>query len=143
MSWGIETPEILIDKSINKSNWMDAFNHAYHLAFKEKDQVKSRLIKKGTLGELKDHNYNNEIAEWVLQEERSVRILDLDQGLSTTASPIHHHTNNVSGINAPYYSAYKSFIGWDINTPYYNVLMLWLMTAIAWGILRFKPLNKH
>ena len=143
LSWGIETPEILIDKSINKSNWMDAFNQAYHSAFKEKDQVKSHLIKKGTLGKLKDYNFNNEIAEWVLQEERSVRILDLDQGLSATASPIHHHTNHVSGINAPYYSAYKSFLGWDINTPYYNVLMLWLMTAIAWGFLRFNPLNKH
>ena len=137
-AWSIAVPQ---DGQENESEWKDAFNSAYHKAFKAKDQVKARLIEKGALRVLKEDNYNNEIAEWVLQEDRSVRILDLEQGLSPTSSPIHHHTRDVAGWNAPYYSASKRVLGNDMKTPFYNVLVLWLMTAIAWGILRFKPVH--
>ena len=138
--WSIAVPA---EGKENEVEWKTAFNTAYHKAFKAKDQVKARLIEKGVLRELKDDNYNNEIASWVLQEDRSVRILDLEQGLSSTSSPIHHHTQNVTGWNAPYYSASKGILGKDMKTPFYNVFVLWLMTAIAWGVLRFSsPSNK-
>ena len=140
-AWSIAVPQ---DGQENESEWKAAFNSAYHKAFKAKDQVKARLIEKGALRVLKEDNYNNEIAEWVLQEDRSVRILDLEQGLSPTSSPIHHHTRDVAGWNAPYYSASKRVLGNDMKTPFYNVLVLWLMTAIAWGILRFaRPLRRR
>jgi hypothetical protein len=137
-AWSIEVPK---EGPENESDWKAAYNIAYHKAFTAKDEVKARLIDKGVLRQLKEDNYNNEIAEWVLQEDRSVRILDLEQGLSPAASPIHHHTRDVSGWNAPYYSASKKALGQDMKTPFYNVLVLWLMTAIAWCVLRFKPFN--
>jgi hypothetical protein len=137
-AWSIAVP---LEGPENESKWHAAFNSVYHKAFRAKDQVKSRLMEKGVLRVLKENNYNNEIAEWVLQEDRSVRILDLEQGLSPTSSPIHHHTHDVSGWNAPYYSASKRVLGKDMKTPFYNVFMLWLMTAIAWGILRLKRVH--
>ncbi len=121
--------------------WKDAFNTAYHQAFRGKDEMKAMLLDQESLKLLKEKNHNNEIAEWVLQEERTVRIVNLEQGLSPTSSPIHHHTHDVSGWNAPYYSASKSLLGENVRTPLYNVFCLWLMTAIAWVILRCKRMQ--
>ena len=100
------------------------------------------LINQGELGELRDRYRNDEIVEWVLQEERSVRILDLDAGFMPTASPIHHHTRNVHGFYAPYFSPSKNLAGIKMSTLYYNVFVLWLMTALAWAFLRWMPFGK-
>ena len=121
--------------------WKDAFNTAYHQAFRGKDKMKAKLLDQESLKVLKEKNHNNEIAEWVLQEERTVRIVNLEQGLSPTSSPIHHHTHDVSGWNAPYYSASKRLLGKNVRTPLYNVFCLWLMTAIAWVMLRCRRMQ--
>ena len=75
--WGLKPPTKGVE---NRKLWDLAFRKAYQSAFKEKDARKRTLINKGELGELRDQYRNDEIAEWVLQEERSVRILDLDAG---------------------------------------------------------------
>ena len=140
MGWSIDVP---IEGPENESSWKSAFNGAYHNAFQAKDDIKARLINEGILKELKEDHYNDEVAEWVLQEERVVRILDIEEGLSPTASPIHHHTRYVSGWNAPFFSASKRLFGQHVQTLYYNVFVLWLMTALAWGFLRYTPVNQE
>jgi len=139
MFWGLTPPPKGIE---NRDLWDTAFRNAYHSAFKKKDARKMALINQGVLGELRDHNRNDEIAEWVLQEERTVRILDLDAGFMPTASPIHHHTRNANGFYAPYFSPSKNLAGIKISTLYYNVFVLWLMTALAWAFLRWMPFGK-
>jgi hypothetical protein len=71
-----------------------------------------------------------------------VRILELVEGLKPTASPIHHHTRYVNGFNAPYFSPTKGIAGLQIRTLYFNVFVIWLMTAIAWAFLRWMPFGK-
>ena len=137
--WGITPPP---NGKENRALWDTALRKAYHSAFKEKDARKMTLINQGELGELRDRYRNDEIVEWVLQEERSVRILDLDAGFMPTASPIHHHTRNVHGFYAPYFSPSKNLAGIKMSTLYYNVFVLWLMTALAWAFLRWMPFGK-
>ena len=137
--WGITPP---LKGKENRALWDAAIRKAYHNAFNEKDSRKMKLINQGVLGELRDLYRNDEIAEWLLQEDRSIRILDLDVGLKPTASPIHHHTRNVKGMYAPYFSPSKNLATIKISTLYYNVFVLWLMTAIAWAFLRWMPFGK-
>ena len=137
--WGITPP---LKGKENRALWDAAIRKAYHNAFNEKDSRKMKLINQGELGELRDLYRNDEIAEWLLQEDRSIRILDLDVGLKPTASPIHHHTRNVKGMYAPYFSPSKNLATINISTMYYNVFVLWLMTAIAWAFLRWMPFGK-
>ncbi|HHZ94538.1 MAG TPA: ATP-binding cassette domain-containing protein [Flavobacteriales bacterium] len=139
MVWGVTPPEKGVE---NRSLWNEAFRAAYHKAFRDKDTRKMGLIAKKELDSLRDTNYNEEIAEWVLQEDRTVRILELVEGLKPTASPIHHHTRYVNGFNAPYFSPTKGIAGLQIRTLYFNVFVLWLMTAIAWAFLRWMPFGK-
>lgn len=137
--WGITPPP---DGEENRNLWDSAFRQAYHSAFKQKDSRKMMLINQGKLGELRDTYRNDEVAEWVLQEDRSIRILDLESGLKPTSSPIHHHTKNENGWAAPFFSPSKNIAGKKVPTLYYNVLVLWLMTAIAWAFLRWMPFGK-
>jgi len=137
--WGITPPPNGVE---NRNLWDSAFRQAYHSAFKQKDSRKMLLINQGKLGELRDTYRNDEVAEWVLQEDRSIRILDLESGLKPTSSPIHHHTKNVNGWAAPFFSPSKNIVGKKVPTLYYNVLVLWLMTAIAWAFLRWMPFGK-
>lgn len=116
------------------------YNTHYGDAFDQRNKVRSKLNDSLDLVELKNSNHNDELWEWVIQDDRAQRAVWMDSSIVQKAGPIHRYHDGTPGFKATMYSPYKSISSLNLSTLAYNVSALLLMSSLLWGILILTPI---
>ncbi len=104
------------------------------------------LSLKSSLGEdgvyqLKQHNHNTALAEWVLRSNEVTKYLETNERLIQKAEPIFLLPYHPWG-RAQLYAPYKFFNGQYVKTIWFNVIAMWLFTLLVYTVLHLFILNK-
>ena len=101
----------------------------------DKDEIINKLINSGTSKEeivkLKSENYNKAIADLVLNNNELIKIKEQGEKLIRKDSPIYYYPSSDYG-RAHFYSDIKRIGKWDIDTLWFNISILWLMTLVLY-----------
>ena len=113
----------------------DAFKLAYRDGFKERDMLRESLAAKADLKEMKDRHHNEALHDWVMQTDRSQRISLSGRGLVQETAFIHQMPLGKQAWNAPFYAPYKQLGNQSYPTPWFNLGVLWAMSAVLYFLL--------
>ena len=89
---------------------------------------------------LKNASHNDELWDWVLQNDRQERAIRLDNILIQKSGPIHRVNDGTNGWNATMYMPYKSLGSATLPTLSFNLLVLATMAAAMWILLLVSPI---
>ena len=101
-------------------------------AMTEKDSITSSLIKQGVFEALKQNEYNEFIARTVTNALSTRRIVEHNGQLVRLIDPVfmtNLQPKNPLDYRAPLYVPVKHFLGMTFSTTYFNLFVVWLMTA--------------
>ncbi|MBN1112533.1 MAG: ATP-binding cassette domain-containing protein [Bacteroidales bacterium] len=103
----------------------------------KKDSIFRKLndsIGRAGILELKQKNYNNALADWVLNRQEIDKITTFENELVQKKDPIFKAPESNFG-RAHFYSPYKLFNGEKIDTIWFNTLIIWLASFIIYVVL--------
>ena len=132
--WGFATPED-VDFGAIKAR----YNTHYGEAFKARNDIRHVLATSDDLVALKGQSHNDELWEWVLQDDRKKRAVWVNGEVIQKAGPIHRSYVESKGLDATMYAPYKTVAGTTTSTLAYNVLMLLAMSLVMWASLLIQP----
>ena len=93
----------------------------------------------------KQQYYNNDLADIVLNKKEVKKIIEYKNELIQKKDPVFLITNSYIG-RSHFYASTKTIAGYKIETIWYNVIVLWLMSFITYLLLYFdiprKIVNK-
>lgn len=112
-----------------------AFREAYKVAFKERDAARQELAESVDLKALKDEHHNEALHDWVMQTDRHERIALTSRGLVQETAFIHQMPLGRQAWNAPFYAPVKQLGSWQVKTPVFNILVLWMMSFVLYFVL--------
>jgi ABC-type multidrug transport system ATPase subunit len=115
------------DWSVKKSNLLDSLNSIYN----------GRT-------ELRDENHNEAIAKMVENILSVTKIAESDNRLIMKVYPIYYKPNTDDWLDfrSKFYAPEKAFFGLTIDTLYFNVSVIWIMTAGLILALYYEWLRK-
>ena len=128
---------------VNWSEVKERYNEHYGQAFVARNEERSRVAETTDLVSLKNGNHNDELWEWVLQDDRKLRAIDLEGRLVQKAGPIHRYHDGTPGRASTMYMPYKKFGLWTMSTLAYNLLTLLSMSTMLWALLLATPWLKE
>jgi ABC-type multidrug transport system ATPase subunit len=120
------------------------FNMQYQYYSKLKDAKTEALVKElktvENVVDFKQANYNEALAEWVLEKKEVRQFEFTDNKIIQKKNPIYKNSTGEWG-RAHFYAAYKRVWIWLIPTPVFNILVIWsgilvLYIALYLDILR-------
>jgi len=120
----------------------------YNKADKEKERIINNLTdtaEKEKAFEIQRGNHQNEaIAELVKNTSEMHRIIEQDGKLIQKIYPIYKdpEPDNIVDFDAQFYMPSKHFLGRNIDTLWFNLLVIWSMTLILAITLYFEILRK-
>lgn len=91
--------------------------------------------------ELKLKNYNATLANLVLNRDQLEKIYETSQGLVQKKDPIFMTPNSNYG-RAHFYAPFKIIGKFKINTLYFNIIVIWLMSIVFYILLYYDGLRK-
>lgn len=88
--------------------------------------------------------HNQAIARYVKNSDEDKKIIETNGRFIQMVDPIFKHPNPENKIfsRAHFFAPYKYFMGQKINTPIFNIMVLWLMTTILYAVLYYDGLRK-
>ena len=94
--------------------------------------------------ELKDHHYNESIADIVKKRFEKNRIVEYRNSLIQQYHPIYQDPkpSGILKIRTHFFAPHKYLFGLEMDTYWFNVLMVWLMTVFLYIILYFDILKR-
>lgn len=111
----------------------------------EKDAVYDGLLKKGMTNEeliqFKANYYNRSVADMVLNTNEMAKIQQSGEIFVRKDSPVYQYPLSKTG-RAQFYSGVKRFGPYEIDTIWFNSLILWLMTLVLYFTLTADLLKK-
>lgn len=128
---------------------LDSLSNYYHDLYlensKQKDDIYISLIAQfgssENLLEFKQDNYNKALAAWVLAKKERTQIVFDGEKYIRKKHPIHKEPYDKWG-RAHFYAPYKLFGSLKINTPLFNMIVVWLMTIGLFFTLYFKLMRR-
>ena len=117
----------------------DRYNAHYKDAFAARTALREDMSSKQDLVVLKNNSHNDELWEWVLQDDRKERALWVNGELIQKSGPVHRSSIDSSGLSSTMYAPHKSMAGGVIQTLGYNVLVLLAMSTLMWLLLLLQP----
>lgn len=121
------------------------FNNKYHYHSKLKDKKTENLINKlGSVDKvvaLKQANYNNALADWVLEKKEVQQFEFTDNKIIQKKQPIYKNPTGRWG-RAHLYAPYKRMGDWLIPTPVFNILVIWTAIMILYVALYLDVLRR-
>jgi len=129
-SWGYAVVDI---NTMNELR--DAFKLAYRDGFKERDVLRESIAAHTDLKAMKDRHHNDALHDWVMQTDRSQRISLSARGLVQETAFIHQLPQGKQAWNAPFYAPYKQLGNRSYPTPWFNLAVLWAMSAALYFLL--------
>ena len=122
----------------------ERYNNHYRSAFKSRNEIREAMGGQSVLLELKNRAHNDELWEWVLQDDRANRAIWLDGVLLQKSEPIHRINASIPGWEATMFSPVKTLgFGRRMPTMWYNVVVLLAMSSLIWGALLLTPTLKR
>jgi ABC-type multidrug transport system ATPase subunit len=110
-----------------------------------RDTIQGELIRElgGTekLIALKQENYNENLADLVLNRNELHKVTESKHKLIRKMEPIYQIPSSRNG-RAQFYSAVKVLGHYQIDTIWFNVVIIWIMTIIFYIALQFSWLKK-
>jgi len=101
-----------------------------------------RLYGEGRLNYLRETSHNEEIASKVRNLDEEKKIVETNGHLKILAEPVYTEPDgNKVFTRTRLFAPHKYFLGLRLSTPVFNVLVLWLMTFLLYGMLYFNVLR--
>lgn len=115
------------------------------MATKEKDDL-ADIVKKKVRGQealirIKQQYHNESIADLVLNKDEQEKIVEIRDELHRKYEPIFITPERSDG-RALFYSAFKKLANLEINTYWFNLMAIWLLTVILYFALLKNILGK-
>ncbi|MCF8379658.1 MAG: ATP-binding cassette domain-containing protein [Bacteroidales bacterium] len=104
------------------------------LSARKEDKILSILnngMSQNDFVRLKSENYNKTIADLVLNNNELIKVKEQGTRLIRKDSPVYQYPGSDYG-RAQFYSGLKRIGKWDIDTFWFNISVLWLMTLILY-----------
>ena len=108
-------------------------------AFRSRQQLLQEASAAQDLVALKNACHNDELWDWLLQNDRQERAIRLDNILIQKSGPIHRVNDGTNGWDATMYMPYKSLGRATLPTLYFNLLVLATMAVAMWILLLVSP----
>jgi ABC-type multidrug transport system ATPase subunit len=121
----------------------ERYNTHYGEAFNARNELRAAVAEKEDLVALKNRAHNDELWEWVLQDDRKHRAVRVKGQILQKSGPIHRYDDGTLGRHATMYMPFKSWAGLFLSTLAYNVLVLLGMSALMWAFLLATPRLKE
>ena len=115
------------------------YNNHYASAFRSRQQLLQEASAAQDLVALKNACHNDELWDWVLQNDRQERAIRLDNILIQKSGPIHRVNDGTNGWDATMYMPYKSLGRATLPTLSFNLLVLATMAVAMWILLLVSP----
>ncbi|RLD24766.1 MAG: ABC transporter ATP-binding protein [Bacteroidetes bacterium] len=99
----------------------------------KKDAITSKMVEQGIYEPLKNKYSNDVIAQTVMNNMSTVRIVEKGGKLHRLSDPIFyskHQSSNLLDYRTPLYVPVKSMMGVSMNTTYFNIMLIWVMSII-------------
>ena len=112
-----------------------ACREAYKVACNERDAARQECAESVDLKALKDEHHNEALHDWVMQTDRHERIALTSRGLVQETAFIHQMPLGRQAWNAPFYAPVKQLGSWQVKTPVFNILVLWMMSFVLYFVL--------
>ncbi len=88
-------------------------------------------------------SHNREVERFVLNAQEEVKVIETGGRLVQMANPIFRQpAGNQLLSRAHFFAPYKFFLGKQLSTPVFNIIMLWIMTAMLYALLWWDGLRK-
>lgn len=114
----------------------EVYNAHYGQAFTLRNEARASTT---GLKERKNASHNEELWQWVSQDDRSERALILEDRIVQKSHPIHRYDPREGGMDATMYTPFKAVGQAVLSTWSYNLLALAAMGMLAWLILLIHP----
>ncbi len=117
----------------------------YKLSVAKKDSITQALVKKygsrDALVEFKHKYYNDALARIVLNSNELKQVEITEKAIVPLRKPIFMPPGSKLG-RAHFYASEKLFAGMKFSTVVFNIIILWLSTAVLYITLYFDVLRK-
>lgn len=88
------------------------------------------------------HKYANEtVSDILLARDIPTKIIETQNGFIRNFEPVFNMPESQLG-NAHFYSPVKNFMGWRITTPWFNIIVVWLISLVLYISLYYDWLKK-
>jgi ABC transport system ATP-binding/permease protein len=127
-----------------KKFYQDAYNRAVSEREKKIFQRESDKTARYDLNDYKNRYYNESLADLVTNITEKERIVERDGRLFPQINPIFVDPNTNSALNyrAHFFAPQKNLFGNLVDTYWFNIFMIWIMTIALYVILYFELLRK-
>jgi ABC-type multidrug transport system ATPase subunit len=126
-------------------NMLDYFREKYDNEVKKRDQIiislDSKYKEKGGIDWLKKTYFNTSLDDLMRNKLESDKIIEKNGKLIQQIDPIYKKPTSNLG-RAHFYSAYKIFCGYKIDTFIFNLLLIWIVSFFVYLMLLFDGLKK-
>lgn len=126
-------------------NMLDYFREKYDNEVKKRDQIiislDSKYKEKGGIDWLKKTYFNSSLDDLMRNKLESDKIIEKNGKLIQQIDPIYKKPTSNLG-RAHFYSAYKIFCGYKIDTFIFNLLLIWIISFFVYLMLLFDGLKK-
>jgi hypothetical protein len=132
---------------------LDELNEYQTFMFQQSFQEKRMLIAEQTktpadarqYSENRRENYNIAVADMVKNANQAERIGESEGQLYQKLYPIYREPTPDTpkwSVRTHFYSSEKQFLGFKFGTLWFNICVIWIMSAVAYIFLYFNVLNK-
>lgn len=129
-SWGYDVHHIADLEALRTK-----FKEVYREAFNDRDKLRLEIAQTNDLKALKDRHHNDALHEWVMQTDRNERIALSKRGLVQETAFIHQMPLGRQAWDAPLYAPVKQLGNRTFATPWFNLGVLWTMSALLYLLL--------
>lgn len=135
-------------------DYLNKLKRYYVRQFNNADREKNNLISKNTNTRTKRDAFiekarmyhNNTVADLVTNANETVRIAEINGRLIQKIYPVYHspevHNGNWFNFRTHFYAPQKYIFSWYMDTLWFNILMIWLMSIILYTTLYYKIFNE-
>jgi hypothetical protein len=134
--------------AVNAKTYLDSLKTSFRLKSRSISYKRDSLVKQisGKIGnenfiKLRDQNYNENLANFLLNRLAANKIYDSEHQLIQKADPVFMRPGSKFG-RAHYYAPYKQLGNWKIGTLYFNLVAIWLMVFLLFVTLYYNVLKR-
>jgi hypothetical protein len=142
------SPQLLQDAELHLGRLRSYYAEISAREAREETRIYNDLVHRfrgsQNLNEFRLGNHNRAIERYLKNSEEEKKIIETGGRLIQMADPVY---KNPSGSNrifsrAHFFSPYKYLLGMRVETPVFNILVLWMMTGFLYLTLYFNGLRK-
>lgn len=92
--------------------------------------------------QFRENHYNEKLEEYVKNTMGTPKILIAENKIIRRFEPVFYNASTKGMFSAPFFSYSKSFLGVELDTFWFNLIMIWIMTISLYITLYFDLLRK-